>query len=56
MTHDTYPAMLAAGATLCGFPFDGFWRVIDTPADRERAAGDLVTTRFQHLPIGTPGA
>lgn len=49
MTHDTYPAMLAAGAALYGFPFDGFWRVIDTPADRERATRELATTRLRYL-------
>ncbi len=55
MTHDTYPAMLAAGAMLHGFPFDGFWRVIDTPADRERAARDLLEPRLAHLgTIATP--
>lgn len=51
MTHETYPAMLAAGAALYGFPFDGFWRVIDTPADRDRAARELTTTSFHHLPL-----
>ena len=49
LTRDTYPAMLAAGAALHGFPFDGFWRVIDTPSDRERAARDLVATELVHL-------
>ena len=41
ITRDTYPAMLAADVPLFGFPFAGFWRVIDTPADRERAAREL---------------
>ena len=49
MTHDTYPTMLAAGAGLYGFPFDGFWRVIDTPADRDRADRELTTVRLAHL-------
>ncbi len=44
--YDTYPKMLAAGTGLYGFPFDGFWRVIDTPADRERAARELAAARF----------
>jgi NDP-sugar pyrophosphorylase family protein len=56
MTRETYPKMLAAGAALYGFPFDGFWRVIDTPADRERAARELATTRPAYLrgsgPVG----
>ncbi|MCC6847984.1 MAG: NDP-sugar synthase [Deltaproteobacteria bacterium] len=49
ITRQTYPAMLAADAALQGFPFDGFWRVIDTPADRERAARDLAGARLAHL-------
>lgn len=54
MTRETYPKMLAAGATLYGFPFDGFWRVIDTPADRERAARELATTRLSYLSGSDP--
>lgn len=49
LTRATYPAMLAAGARLYGFPFDGFWRVIDTPNDRERADRDLANARLEHL-------
>jgi mannose-1-phosphate guanylyltransferase len=41
MIRVVYPAVLAAGAALYGFPFDGFWRVIDTPQDRDRAAREL---------------
>jgi NDP-sugar pyrophosphorylase family protein len=52
MTRNTYPAMLAAGAPLYGFPFNGFWRVIDTPADRERAAQELPSTRLEFLRLG----
>ncbi len=37
ITRHTYPAMLAAGEALYGLPFAGFWRVIDTVADRDRA-------------------
>lgn len=50
ITRDTYPAMLAAGAHLQGHPFDGFWRVIDTPSDRARAAADLPRARLAFLP------
>jgi mannose-1-phosphate guanylyltransferase len=49
LTRATYPAMLAAGASLFGFPFDGFWRVIDTPSDRERAARELAVADLVHL-------
>ncbi len=49
ITRQTYPAMLAAGAALHGFPFDGFWRVIDTATDRDLAARDLATVRLPHL-------
>lgn len=47
--YDTYPAMLAAGVPLYGFVFDGFWRVIDTPADRDRATTDLRELRLDFL-------
>ena len=53
VTRDTYPAMLADGALLYGFRFDGFWRVIDTPADRDRAAVEIATARFMNLGSGT---
>jgi NDP-sugar pyrophosphorylase family protein len=53
ITHETYPAMIAADAALYGYPFSGFWRVIDSPADRERAGRELSTTRFQHLRIAS---
>jgi NDP-sugar pyrophosphorylase family protein len=41
ITRETYPAMLAAGAPLYGFPFDGYWRVVDTAADLRRAEQEL---------------
>lgn len=41
ITRATYPTMLAAGESLYGFPFGGFWRVIDTAADLERANAAL---------------
>jgi mannose-1-phosphate guanylyltransferase len=31
-TRDTYPRLLAAGERLYGFPFDGFWQDLGTPA------------------------
>ena len=37
ITRATYPTMLAADEALYGFPFAGFWRVIDTAADLARA-------------------
>lgn len=49
ITRHTYPAMLDGDAVLHGFAFDGFWRVIDTPADRERAARDLARVRLAHF-------
>lgn len=49
LTRATYPAMLAADVGLYGFPFDGFWRVIDTPNDRDRAARDLANASLVHL-------
>ena len=41
IARHTYPAMLAAGEPLYGLPFLGFWRVIDTAADLERASAAL---------------
>lgn len=41
ITRETYPAMLAADEPLYGLPFAGFWRVIDTAADLERAERTL---------------
>lgn len=41
ITRHTYPAMLEAGEQLYGLPFAGFWRVIDTAADLERASAEL---------------
>lgn len=49
ITHHTYPAVLAAGAGLYGFPFAGFWRVIDTPADRDRTAHEVAALRLAYL-------
>jgi len=49
MTRDTYPAVLAAGAGLYGFPFAGFWRVIDTPTDRDRAGQEVTALRLAYL-------
>ena len=37
ITRDVYPRMLAADEPLYGFPFTGFWRVIDTADDLARA-------------------
>lgn len=33
MTHDVYPRLLAAGEPLVGYVHDGYWQVLDTPAD-----------------------
>jgi len=50
MTRETYPAMLAAGEPLYGFPFGGYWRVIDTVEDLARATADLeAAPRLHHL-------
>jgi len=48
VTRETYPAMLAAGEPLFGLPFDGFWRVIDTIADRDRADAALAAGASLH--------
>src|SRR5205085_8748354 len=41
ITRETYPAMLDAGESLYGFPFVGYWRVIDNAADLARAKSAL---------------
>jgi len=33
ITRDTLPRMLAAGERIVGFLHEGYWRVLDTPAD-----------------------
>ncbi len=40
------------GRRLYGFPFAGFWRVIDTPADRERAHARSPRLRLAHVVDG----
>jgi mannose-1-phosphate guanylyltransferase len=41
ITRVTYPAMLAAGAPLYGYVFDGHWHVLDTPAGLAEGRRDL---------------
>jgi NDP-sugar pyrophosphorylase family protein len=48
VTRETYPAMLAADEPLYGLPFAGFWRVIDTIADRDRADAALAAGATLH--------
>lgn len=33
ITRDTFPRLLAAGEPLYGYVHEGYWRVLDTPAD-----------------------
>jgi NDP-sugar pyrophosphorylase family protein len=33
ITRDTFPRLLAAGERVYGYVHDGYWRVLDTPAD-----------------------
>ena len=54
MTRETYPALLVAGEPLYGFLFDGFWRVIDTPADLARAEHELTPGRLRYLDASAP--
>jgi len=44
ITREVYPRMLAEGERLYGFPFAGFWRVIDTADDLARAERVLAST------------
>jgi NDP-sugar pyrophosphorylase family protein len=47
-TKDTYPKMLLAGETLCGFPFDGFWQDVGT-AERIKQVEDQIAKRSIRL-------
>jgi len=49
ITRETYPAMLIAGESLCGYPFAGFWRVIDNAADLARANAALAEETPLHF-------
>ena len=49
VTRQTYPAMLSAGELLQGFPFDGFWHVIDRETDLQRAETALRHTKPLHF-------
>jgi len=53
ITRETYPRMLAADETLCGYVFDGYWRVLDTHAGLAEGRHDLATRACltpRHLP------
>jgi len=53
ITRQTYPRMLAAGAPLYGYVYDGYWRVLDTHAGLAEGRHDLATRaclRPQHVP------
>ena len=47
-TKDTYPKMLLAGETLCGFRFDGFWQDVGT-AERIKQVEDQIAKRSIRL-------
>ncbi len=49
ITRDVYPRMLAAGEPLYGFPYDGFWRVIDTADDLAHAEAALAARPLLHF-------
>jgi NDP-sugar pyrophosphorylase family protein len=45
VTRDTYPRLLAAGEPVHAYVHDGYWRVLDTPADLERGRRELAQKR-----------
>ena len=48
ITRDVFPRLLDAGEPLFGYVHDGYWRVLDNPADL--AAGRLEIAARQHPP------
>lgn len=45
LTRDLIPRLLAADEAIHGFDYDGYWRVVDTPADLERARSEAEAGR-----------
>jgi NDP-sugar pyrophosphorylase family protein len=41
ITRDVLPRLLDAGEPLCGYVHDGYWRVLDTPADLEAGRAEI---------------
>jgi len=41
ITRDTFPRLLAAGEPLYGYVHEGYWRVLDTPADLAAGRAEL---------------
>lgn len=41
LTRDTIPRLMAAGEALFGFEYEGYWRVVDSPLDLERARTEI---------------
>lgn len=56
MTRATYPRMLADGEPLYGFPFEGYWRVVDTADDLRRADAELAEHAPLHYPLPSSNA
>lgn len=46
---DLINKLLAAGETVCGFPYDGYWQDLGNPADYEQAAQDFERMRAEFL-------
>jgi len=52
ITADTYPAMLAAGEPLYGYPFAGRWLTVGTPAELEAARATMAAWAARGAPDG----
>ena len=53
--HETFPALLDAGAHLRGFVNDGYWRDFGTPADFVTGSADLVRGIAPSPAVPAPG-
>ncbi len=41
LTRDVLPRLLDAGERIFGFVHEGYWQVLDTPADLERGRAEI---------------
>lgn len=53
--RDTFPGLLASGATVMGFVNDGYWRDFGTPADFVAGSADLVRGIAPSPAVREPG-
>jgi NDP-sugar pyrophosphorylase family protein len=49
LTRQLAPQLLRAGELLYGYRYEGYWRVLDTPAGLEAGRGEIAGTRLRFL-------